>query len=417
MAANHTFKKPGAHFLCYLAMAVTIAFGWNTPAKAQTSSVKRPWIKREEGTVRFASFNIAMNRRNEGQLKRELESGKSRHATKIAKVIQSVRPNVLFICEIDRDEKEETLKHFREKYLQKDHGDLKGIDFSYSFFAESNTGVRSGVDLDGDGKTGGLGDCFGFGQFPGKYAMAVLSKYPIDKKRIRTFQKMLWKDMPGAKLPMKADGKTSFYPSSSLEHFRLSSKSHWALPIKTPVGEIYFVTAHPTPPVFDGPEDRNGLRNHDEIRLAADIVNPKTGSYLIDDQGRKGALPEGSHFVIAGDMNADPVDGDSADGATSQLTKHPLIHRSPTPQSVGAVEATEIQKGVNKTHKGNPKFDTGDFNDRRTGNMRIDYVLPSKTLKVTGCGVFWPTKDMEEAAWAESSDHRLVWVDVAQKEK
>jgi len=30
---------------------------------------------------------------------------------------------------------------------------------------------------------------------------------------------------------------------------------------------IHILASHPTPPVFDGVEDRNGRRNHDEIRL------------------------------------------------------------------------------------------------------------------------------------------------------
>ena len=44
------------------------------------------------------------------------------------------------------------------------------------------------MDLDRDGKTDGPGDAFGFGKFPGQYAMALLSRHPLDVERIRTFQ-------------------------------------------------------------------------------------------------------------------------------------------------------------------------------------------------------------------------------------
>ena len=62
--------------------------------------------------------------------------------------------------------------------------------------------------------------------------------------------------------------------------------------------------------------------------------------------------------------------------------------------------------------KGNPAADTGDFNDQYTGNMRIDYVLLSTTLKVVGCGVFWPGRDRAGHEFIDVSDRHLVWVDI-----
>jgi hypothetical protein len=58
---------------------------------------------------------------------------------------------------------------------------------------------------------------------------------------------------------------------------RLSSKSHWDVPIDIPLGDgvtkrVHMLLHHPTPPAFDGEEGRNLRRNHDEIRLFADYV-------------------------------------------------------------------------------------------------------------------------------------------------
>ena len=50
----------------------------------------------------------------------------------------------------------------------------------------------------------------------------------------------------------------------------------------------------------------------------------------------------GSVFVIAGDENSDPLDGDSIPGTVQQLTDHPLINGKLTPPSAGAVEATAL---------------------------------------------------------------------------
>ena len=46
---------------------------------------------------------------------------------------------------------------------------------------------------------------------------------------------------------------------------------------------MHLLVAHPTPPTFDGAEDRNGTRNHDEIRFWADYVRPARGHYMYDD--------------------------------------------------------------------------------------------------------------------------------------
>jgi len=169
--------------------------------------------------------------------------------------------------------------------------------------------------------------------------------------------------------------------------------------------------------VFDGPEDRNGTRNHDEIRFWADYITPNRSDYIYDDAGRRGGLSPSALFVIAGDQNADPVDGDSVPGAIQQLLEHPRIDTSLTPSSPGAVEQSAAQGGANLSHRGDPRFDTADFADTQPGNLRVDYVLPRKGLKLLDAAVFWP---LAGDPWFRpvgtfpfpSSDHRLTWIDV-----
>ena len=163
--------------------------------------------------------------------------------------------------------------------------------------------------------------------------------------------------------------------------------------------------------MFDGPEDRNGARNADEIRFWADYVDG--AGYIRDDAGRGGGLHRGAHFVIAGDLNADPVDGESVPGTVRQLTEHPLVNASVTPASAGGAAAAAAQGGANVEHRGDPRLDTADFRDRAPGNLRVDYVLPSAALEVTGAGVFWPAEGEPGAELIDASDHRLVWLDIA----
>jgi 3-phytase/alkaline phosphatase D len=228
----------------------------------------------------------------------------------------------------------------------------------------------------------------------------------------------LWKDMPGALLPKNPDG-TNFYSDAQLDIFRLSSKSHWDVPILIDGKTVHFLTSHPTPPVFDDPViDQNGTRNHDEIRFWADYITPARSGYIYDDQGNYGGIKPGNLFVIAGDQNSDPLDGDSIPGSIQQLIEHPLVNTKVTPDSAGAVEQSDLQGGANETHLSDPAFDTADFSDFAPGNLRADYVLPRKQLQIRDAGVFWPTTDdplfrlTGPGFPAVSSDHRLVWVDV-----
>jgi Endonuclease/Exonuclease/phosphatase family len=163
---------------------------------------------------------------------------------------------------------------------------------------------------------------------------------------------------------------------------------------------VHFLVSHPTPPVFDGPEDRNGTRNFDEIRFWADYVRPgRTSRYIYDDAGRRGGLDPGASFVIAGDQNSDPLDGDSIPGAIQQLLDNPRVSEA------------------NATHLSDPRFDTADFADSAPGNLRADYVLPSKDLRIDDSAVFWPQlgepgSELTGVFPFPSSDHRLVWIDV-----
>ena len=117
-------------------------------------------------------------------------------------------------------------------------------------------------------------------------------------------------------------------------------------------------------------------------------------------------------------MNADPVDGGSVPGAISQLLEHPKVDASFIPTSRGASEASKVQGGANNAQKGRAEHDTADFDDRSVGNLRADYVLPSKVLTILGGGVFWPASSDPLARLvvmtptAASSDHRLVYLDV-----
>jgi len=363
------------------------------------------------GVIRVATFNSSLNRGAQGELLRDLSSPGDTQAAAVAEIIQRVRPDVVLLLEFDYDAAGAGLAAFQSNYLGRPQNGQPAIRYEYSWFDASNTGQPSGFDLDNDGRVAGGGDALGFGEFPGQYAMVLLSRFPIDIGDIRTFRKFLWRDMPGALLP------ENWYSPEELAVLPLSSKSHWDVPVRIGKRELHLLISHPTPPTFDGAEDRNGRRNHDEIRFWRDYLTRGKSGYIRDDRGHRGGF-RGGDYLVMGDLNSDPVDGESLKDGIRGLLAVPSVNAAIVPASDGAAEASRVQGGVNLAQQGDPRNDTADFNDRFAGNLRADYLLPSRTLKVCAAGVYWPAQGEATASlvWGQpppSSDHRLVWLDIS----
>lgn len=360
----------------------------------------------DDVVVRVAQFNIWELSRGKLDEVDPDNLGTNTQLKKSAEIVQRVRPDILLINEIDFDEKERiNAALFQERYLaQPQLMGLEPIEYAHSYFAPVNTGVRSGHDLDHNGKLGDPADAWGYGRYPGQYGMALFSKHPIDTAHVRTFQTFRWADMPHHNMPDGEDGRPAWYAPDIAKLLPLSSKSHWDIPVRIHGRTIHLLCAHPTPPVFDGDEDRNGRRNYDEIRLWADyIAGGDAAAYIVDDAGKRGGLRNDASFIVLGDLNADPVRGDLLDGkrAIDQLLSHPRIE-DPRPRAAGGAALERDYPGDKAT--------------RTAGFGRLDYVLPSRDLPVAKSGVFWPGPDSQLARLASkpdpASDHHLVWVDI-----
>lgn len=364
-------------------------------------------------SVRIATFNTALSRDTEGALHAAFARGDDAKAKLVAEVLQRTRPDVVLLQEIDYDPTGRAYADFQRNYLAVSHNGAEPIHYDYVYAPPVNTGVLAPVDLDGDGKITRPNDCYGFGKFEGQYGMVVLSRHPIDQTWIRDYRQKLWKDKTNSGVP------TNYYSPTAIDHLRLSSKTHMQVPIQIAGKQYRLWISHPTPPVFDGPEDRNGRRNYDEIGYWNEVIQ---GDSIVIVPGSHNATrrlteerKQSPRFVIMGDLNADPHDGESRPGAINQLLENPRINATIQPMSQGALEAARLQAGANLTHKTDPATDTADWNDtpgRGSGNLRVDYVLPSIDLNISGSGVYWPTLADPHAYLNKASDHHLVWIDV-----
>jgi endonuclease/exonuclease/phosphatase family metal-dependent hydrolase len=363
---------------------------------------------------------MALNRKEDGQLVKDLSKG-DEQAKKLAAIVQAVRPDVLLANEVDYSNGK-AAEILLKDYLGSPQLAQAKSELKFVYTGPVNTGVPSGLDLNLNGRNSDSDDGWGYGAFPGQYGMAVYSKFPINNQDVRSFQLLKWHTMPNAlrpKLTDKETGKEKFFHSDEVwEKLRLSSKSHWDVPILIGDKVFHLIASHPTPPVFDGPEDRNGCRNHDEIRLLRDYVEGSSNTeYIVDDSGKRGALSDNAFFAIVGDLNADPNDGSGLPSGITDLLRSERVTSEFVPASEGAVAAAKSQGKANEKHKGNPAHDTGDFNDNNPGNLRIDFVLPSSNCEVVSGGVFWPTPEQLQKCgldpdWIDASDHHLVWLDI-----
>ncbi|MDB6453992.1 endonuclease/exonuclease/phosphatase family protein [Falsirhodobacter sp. 20TX0035] len=295
--------------------------------------------------VRVATFHTDLSAKGPGLMLRDILRGDAAGAVA---AVDATRADILVLQDVDYDLHGVGLSAF---------ADLLATDYPFRLALRPNTGMGTGLDLDGDGRLGGAADAQGFGFFSGDGGMAVLSRFPILADQMRDFSAMLWADLPDALL-FEGMGEEARAVQ------RLSSVGHWEVPVQLPSGAVLrLLTFHATTPVFDGPEDRNGRRNADEIAFWPALID-----------GRLPFAPTQGPWVLLGSANADPQAGDGRRDAIAALLAHPAL-TDPLP---GTVTAEYPQ----------------------TGPLRLDYVLPQAGIAVTGTGV------------GEGVPHRPVWVDL-----
>ena len=338
--------------------------------------------------IRVATFNTALSRSERGALATALARADDAQVMAVARVMRSVRADIILLNEFDYDATGLSVRHFLELYLRRED-DLASLDYPYFYVAPVNTGQPSGRDFNKDGIADDLaGDALGYGFFPGQYGMLLLSRFPLDVTKTRTFRRFLWRDMPQARLPHNSDG-SPWYDPVDLTCLPLSSKSHWDLVVELAGKPVHLLCSHPTPPVFDGAERRNACRNHDEIRFWGDYISAQT--YMYDDQGVSGGLAKDAAFIVLGDLNASVSEGDAFVSGIAGLIEHPLVNASCTP--------SHTLHSADKQHTA-------------TWGVRADYVLPSKHFDIVASKVVWPTAGEPLFSAVEAaSDHRLVYLD------
>jgi len=310
--------------------------------------------------LRIATFNTELSRKGPGLLLRDILKGDDPQITAVLQVLARANADIIALQGIDYDLEGRALSALADAV------GTATAPYPYRYAPPPNAGRMTDVDLNNDGKRGGSRDAQGYGRFFGAGAVAVLSRYPIAAAEVQDFSGLLWRDLPANLYPMQGDAPWGGAQAHAAQ--RLSSNSHVTVPIDHPaMGRIHILTFHATPPVFDGPEDRNGRRNHDETAFWRHHLDGTIGT------------PPQSQFILLGDANADPDKGDGKPQAIRALLSDARL-QDPLPSQ--------------------PTVDWA-----QTGPMRVDYVLPSADWRVLDAGISTPNET--------ASRHRLVWVDLS----
>ncbi|MDT8328740.1 MAG: endonuclease/exonuclease/phosphatase family protein [Roseovarius sp.] len=335
-------------------------------------------------TLRIATWNVGLDRKGPGLLLRDIRQGSDTQIAAVAKVVARLRPDILVLQKVDYDLDMMALRALRERFAK------EGWRLDHLFARRPNSGLATGLDMDGDGRLGGPRDAQGYGDFSGQGGMAILSRHPIDAENAKDFSALLWRDFPGAIMPVVNDAPFPSPEAAAAQ--RLSYVGHWVVPVVLPSGPLHLMAFHATPPVFDGPEDLNGRRNHDEIRFWQRYLD-----------GGFGPVPKGP-FVVIGDANLDPDKSDGRREAIRALLSDPRL-QDPRPMRPQAALSADAARDA--------RLYTAHWPAPGPGGMRVSYVLPAASLRIGDSGVYWPpdaTPEAEKAATA--SHHRMVWVDL-----
>ena len=359
----------------------------------------------QDNSLRVATYNAALSRDSAGELFEELSAPGTEDATEVARIIQTVRPDVLVLTGIDTDAGAKLAQAFNTNYLAVGSDDRTGVTYPYFYTDQSNAGVESGADLDRDGTIGGPGDALGYGDFPGQSSMIVYSKYPIDTAQIRDFSSLPWSSVPDNSIP--AD-----FTELERDILPLSSVAHWDVPIEID-GEILHVLASATEDVSVTPHAQ--ARNSDQIRFWQDYLESDT-NYILDHRGNRGPLEDNAAFVIAGSLKADPQGhGPAEPAAISELLQSETIV---DPQQERTLPPTALGRGVLPNNP-DAEYHTAPVPDTEGQTYRADYVLPGADLSVTDAGVLetgTAHNDVYRGYFGiQSSDnsHHMVWADIA----
>ncbi|MEP3347034.1 MAG: endonuclease/exonuclease/phosphatase family protein [Litoreibacter sp.] len=270
-------------------------------------------------------------------------------------LIAKLAPDIVALQNVDFDHDQYAASLIQERLRELGHA------MPHRFTARPNTGIDSGFDLDRNQRLGEPRDMLGYAEFAGQGGMLILSRFPVRERQSKDLSAALWRDEGAQNLPAG-----NYFSNQELDVLPLHSVGAWDVQIETPDGPIHVLTTHASTPAFDGPEDRNGLRNAAQLTFWRRYI----------EQSKINNAP----FVLLGTLNNDPTAGEGLKPALNALLGHELLQNPVRPEPTALWSS-----GL---------------------SLQVDYILASRGFGIRAAKV--------ERAFdgAGASRHFPVWVDV-----
>lgn len=238
----------------------------------------------------------------------------------------------------------------------------------------------------------------GWGEYRGRFNTIVLSKFPIVTDQVRIITDVAWDAIPKNSIAQMKTDTGLDVPAG----YPVFEKSLNVIPLDIHGKTTYLVMSHPTAPAF---WSINPYRHEDELRALALFLDGQLPGVE--------SVPQGSPFVLIGDLNADPEEGDSRPGAIARVLAHDRLEPW-FPEGAGTMgKNPTFNTYVSGCGKGDGSS-VGDPSSRF--QMQIDYILPSKEIgRAQGGAVFFPNRAESQEDFdlaCRASDHMFLYVDL-----
>lgn len=262
-----------------------------------------PFALAAEG-FRVATLHAELTRKGPGLLLRDIERGKDDQIGALMQINDAIRPDILLLTKVDFDLEMRAANALKV-----------ALGYKFAFAVQPNSMAATRHDLDGDGRAG---DRQSWARYAGEGAMLLLSQHPVELE----FQlgDLLWEDIPNARMPLDSLG-LAFPLVDARDIQKVVSQGLWVVVVRDPnQNPVRLILFQNQTPVFDGPEDLNGLRNAAQLGLVSAIMS-----------GEYGQFPKG-RFVVMGNANLDPNAGAGDRVAIASLLRDKRL-QDPQPTS------------------------------------------------------------------------------------
>jgi len=146
-------------------------------------------------TLRLASYTATLERNASELLYCDIIHRKSSQIRAALRLIATIQPDILALQRFDRG------VELRAARASQTALKVRVWEMPHLLAPRPNTGMASGVDIDGNQQIGGLRNAQSYGTFAGQRGPLLLSRLPFNAQDSQDHSQVLWADVPQTRSP------------------------------------------------------------------------------------------------------------------------------------------------------------------------------------------------------------------------